>query len=85
MKRIRGGPLITDIFKQMAQKQNGQLGRKIAIYSAHDTTMNFIMTALDVINQTVIMAEYGATLALELYCDSGKECTVNVRAYFHSN
>lgn len=79
MRRIRGGPILTDIFKQMQQKQAGKLSREIAMYSAHDTTLNFLMNALNVIDQTTVMADYGASLALELHCEFDEECTVNVR------
>lgn len=81
MRRIRGGPLLTDILEQMKLKQDGKLSRKIAIYSAHDTTLNFLMNALSVIDQTTILADYAAALAIELYCDSGEECTVNVSRF----
>lgn len=79
MRRIRGGPILTDIFKHMQQKQDGKLSRRVTIYSAHDTTLNFLMNALNVIDQTAIMADYGASLALELHCEYEEECTVNVR------
>lgn len=78
MRRIRGGPVLTDMLKQMKHKQEGKLTRNIAIYSAHDTTLNFLQNALNVIDQTTIMEDYAATLALELYCDRDEECTVNV-------
>lgn len=85
MTRIRGGPLVTEIFNQMVQKQNGELPRNISVYSAHDTTMNFVMTALNVINQTDAIPQYGATLTFELYCNSNYEenCTVAVRILFY--
>lgn len=81
MTRIRGGPIVTNIFEQMVRKQRGELSRNFAIYSAHDTTLNFAMTALNVINQTTPIPDYGATLCLELYCDDGRgDCDVNVSA-----
>lgn len=78
MTRIRGGPFLTDVFQQMQQKQRRKLSRKIAIYSAHDDTISNVMRALNVIDQTTVTPEYGATLALELHCDDDMECTVKV-------
>lgn len=81
MARIRGGPIVTNMFEQMLRKQTGELSRNFAIYSAHDTTLNFAMTALNVINQTAPIPDFGATLCLELYCDDGSgDCAVNVGA-----
>lgn len=68
MTRVRGGPLIEDIFSQMVQKIKGELSRNCSIYSAHDTTLNFVMTALGVINETVPVPDYGATLCFEMRC-----------------
>lgn len=78
MTRIRGGPLLTDMVEQMEQKQNGNLTRNIAIYSAHDSTLANLMKALDVIDQTTVIPNYGATLALELHCGNYVECIVKV-------
>lgn len=81
MARIRGGPIVTNMFEQMVRKQKREMSRNFAIYSAHDTTLNFAMTALNVINQTTPIPDYGATLCLELYCDDGSDdCDVNVGA-----
>lgn len=68
MTRVRGGPLIEDIFSQMVQKIKGELSRNCSIYSAHDTTLNFVMTALGVINETAQLPDYGATLCFEMRC-----------------
>lgn len=79
MKRIRGGPLVTEIFHQMIAKQNGDLPRKIMIFSAHDKTLVSAMNALGVYNQTEPLPDFGATLVFELYCGYYyKECIVNV-------
>lgn len=78
MKRIKGGPLVTDIFDQMYAKQNGELSRKIMIFSAHDKTLANVMSALNVIDQTEPLPDYGATLLFELYCGGSDECTVRV-------
>lgn len=83
MTRIRGGPLLTDMFEQMVQKQSGNLTRNIAIYSAHDSTLSAVLKALDVINQTTYTPEYGAALAIELHCGRGNQCNVEVSKITH--
>lgn len=78
MTRIRGGPLLTHMLEDMKQKQWGRLMRNMSIYSAHDTTINFLMSALDVVDQVAVLVDYAATIALEMYCNTGEECIVNV-------
>lgn len=86
MKRIRGGPIVTEIFNQMIAKQNGDLSRKIMIFSAHDKTLASAMNALGVYNQTEPLPDFGATLVFELYCGSShKECIVNVSVMLYKN
>lgn len=80
MKRIRGGPLVSEIFEQMQQKQNGDLSRNFAIYSAHDSTVFNLMRALNVDDQIAALPGYGATLAFELHCHPDEECYVQVSA-----
>lgn len=79
MTRFRGGPLISDITKQMVSKCAGDLNRNFAMYSGHDTTLNFVMKALNVIDQTTEIPDYGATLCCEMYRhDDDDDCEVNV-------
>lgn len=78
MKRIKGGPIITEIFNQMVAKESGDLSRKVMIFSAHDKTLAHAMSALDVIDQAEPLPDFGATLVFELFCGVGEECTVNV-------
>lgn len=78
MKRIKGGPLVTEIFNQMQAKRRGDLSRKIMIFSAHDKTLANVMSALDVSDQTEPLPDFGATLVFELYCGDNGECTVSV-------
>lgn len=78
MKRIRGGPLLTDIYQQMLQKQINALTRNFAIYSAHDSTVVNLMRALNVTEQTTNTPDYGAAVALELHCPVNQECHVKV-------
>lgn len=83
MKRIKGGPLVTEIFNQMQAKQRGDLSRKIMIFSAHDKTLANVMSALDVSDQTEPLPDFGATLIFELYCGDNDECTVNVSGIWY--
>lgn len=78
MTRIRGGPILVDIFDQMVQKQRGELARNIAFYSAHDTTIYFLASALKVVDQTAVQPDYAATVVIELHCAPQMECHVNV-------
>lgn len=78
MLRIRAGPLLTDIYKQMNQKQDGKLSRAIAWYSAPDSTLVNVMKALNVVNQTTMTPDYCATLAIELHCGYIDDCNVKV-------
>lgn len=82
MKRIRGGPLITDVYQQMVKKQNGSLPHNFAIYSAHDSTLVNVMRALNVDDQTTTIPDYGATLAFELHCRRDDDCYVRVSGTF---
>lgn len=78
MLRIRAGPLLTDVYKQMEQKKNDKSSRSITFYSAHDTTVVNILNALDVLDQTKSPPDYCATVAFELHCGYIDDCEVQV-------
>lgn len=67
MKQIRGGPFVTQIVDTMQGKIDGNISRKIHIYSGHDTTLVNVMKSLEIINQTDDFPNYGATLTFELH------------------
>lgn len=77
MKRLKGGPLFTEIVSEMVLKQNGNLTQNIAFYSAHDVTLTNLMRALKIQSQTTTTPKYGAALVFELYHVS--DWIVNVR------
>lgn len=67
MKRIKGGPLLTEIVEEMVLKRTGVLTQNMAFYSGHDVTLTNLVRALEVQNQTSTAPEYGAALIFELF------------------
>lgn len=69
MKKIKGGPFITEIVDLMHKKITGNLSpnRNVFIYSGHDTSLVNIMRALEIIDQTSELPDFGSTLAFELH------------------
>lgn len=69
MKRVRCGPLITEIIDNMQRKWNGLLNpnRSIFIYSAHDITLVNVMRALGIIDDTADKPDYASALVFELH------------------
>lgn len=69
MKKIKGGPFVTEVADTMKKKIDGNLfpNRKIHIYSGHDTTLVNVMKSLEIINQTTDFPNYGATMTFELH------------------
>lgn len=63
------GPIVTEILDYMIKKVSNKLvpNRSIFLYSGHDVTLVNVMRALNIIEQTAIKPQYGATLALELH------------------
>lgn len=70
MKRIKGGKLATNIVTQMLRKKT-KLTQKLQIYSAHDSTLVNLMSALGLISQTTATPDYGAALTFELFDSRG--------------
>lgn len=68
----RCSPIYT--YQQFLQKQNEELSRNFAHYSA----LCNVMRALKVTNQTTVTPDYGAVLAFELHCSYHEECTIKV-------
>lgn len=80
MKRLRGGPVITQVYNHFTQFQSGESARKIITYSAHDLTIVNTLNALNMAGQTDLLPSYGALLAFELYRNKNhcRENTVRV-------
>lgn len=84
MKRIKGGPLVTDIHDKMLQFQNGSSAVNLITYAAHDSTISNVLTSMHIVGQTNPLVAYGALLAFELYGDGHRhhENTVQVSDCF---
>lgn len=82
MTRIKGGGLLTEIFKELSQKQHGALARNVTIYSGHDNTLMALFKALNIFNPIPFVPDYGAAISIELHCDDTTEaeadCIVRV-------
>lgn len=79
MKRIKAGPLISQICEEMLLKQNNNETRNLFFYSGHDLTLTNVMRALEVQAQTSLTPLYGAAFVFELRrFHQILECYVNV-------
>lgn len=69
MKKVKGGPLFTEILDNMIKKRDGLLSpnRSIFIYSGHDVTLVNLMNAIGVLEDTSKKPDYAAALVLELH------------------
>ncbi|CAF3857711.1 unnamed protein product [Rotaria sp. Silwood2] len=64
-KRIRGGPLIQDIWMNMNSSSRGESYRKVQMYSAHDTTVSAALAFLGI--NYPHQPSYASALFLDLY------------------
>lgn len=81
MKRIRGGPLITEIVNKMMRKQRGEITQNMYIYSGHDSTLLNMLSGMNMHNQTNGIPDYGAALIFEMHCDdqtAPEDCVIEV-------
>lgn len=87
MKRIKAGPLMTEIIENMySMKNNLPQERSINIYSAHDVTLVNLMNAMGVLEQTTNKPEFAAALAIELHINySSIDMEVKVYYYYNSD
>lgn len=87
MKRIKAGPLMTEIIENMFSKKNNlPQERSINIYSAHDVTLVNLMNAMNVIGKTSNKPEFASALAIELHYNYASiDMEVKVYYYFNSN
>jgi len=67
LSRLRGGPLLGEIVKNIKDKRDGRLTaqQKVFIYSAHDSTVAALLSAMKVFNN--IAPPYTATVLVELF------------------
>lgn len=83
MKRVRGGPMITQIVdNMMAIKDKREEGRKVLIFSAHDFTIHSLNVLLDVKSQVPQVASYADTIAVELHQILGQ---LQVKVFYMNN
>lgn len=84
MKKVRGGPMITQVVDNMvAMRNNNSTARNVMIFSAHDFTLHSMITVLNVKSQVPQVAAYGDTIAIELHQTGTNEPEVQV--YYYSN
>lgn len=69
MKKVKGGPFVTELLETMREKANRILSpdRNIYVYSGHDTTLVNIIRALEIYDQTDPLPNFGSSLNFELH------------------
>lgn len=85
MKRIKGGPLISEIIETMLNRKNHISERTISIYSGHDVTLVNVMNAMHILNQTTSKPDFSAALAIELHHSLDHIDDMDVKIYYYFN
>lgn len=87
MKRMKAGPLMTEIIENMAANKNKMPSEKaINIYAAHDITLINLMNSMGFLDQTSNKPDFSSALAIELHqSHSGIDMDVKIYYYFNSN
>lgn len=85
MKRIKGGPLITEIMDTMTSRKNKISERAITIYSGHDVTLVNVMNAMQILDQTDSKPDFSAALAIELHHSLDHINDMDVKIYYYFN
>lgn len=85
MKRIKGGPLITEILDIMLNRKNSLSERSITLYSGHDVTLVSVMNAMQILNQTTSKPDFSAALAIELHHSLDHVDDMDVKVYYFFN
>ncbi|CAO1431051.1 unnamed protein product [Diamesa tonsa] len=85
MKRIKGGPLMTEIIELMTNKRQHLFNheRTISIYSGHDVTLVNLMRAMNIIDQTSKKPDYSAALVIELHHSLDHIDDYDVKVYYY--
>ncbi|XP_014261504.1 lysosomal acid phosphatase-like [Cimex lectularius] len=77
MKRLKGGPVLKDMLESFQSKLNAQhFPRNITVYSAHDTTIVFLLNTLGVYD--FIPPPFAAAVLVELRQNKNNEKFVTV-------
>lgn len=85
MKKVRGGPLLTEIVKSMIDKSQKLTEKSIAIYSGHDVTLVNLMNTMNILNQTDQVPNFAAALVIELHAESADEEEMEVKIFYYRN
>lgn len=85
MRRIKGGPLITEIIDTMVGRRSQLNERTITIYSGHDVTLVNVMNAMNILDQTSNKPDYSAALAVELHHSLDHIDDMDVKVYYYFN
>lgn len=85
MKRIRGGPIVSEIIDNMLNKKNHLSERTISVYSGHDVTLVNVMNAMQILDQTAGLPDFSAALAIELHHSLDHIDDMDVKIYYYFN
>jgi len=72
------GKFISELLQQMNANINGQAQPKWILYSAHDTSVAFVLSALQLLNNITTWPPFAAHIEIELYQDSTQNYFVQV-------
>lgn len=81
------GYLVTDVLDKMIQKQHNQLkpNRKLFIYSGHDTTLVYVMRALNITSQTTQKPDFASSIHFELHQNAQMQDDFEVKVRFYGH
>jgi len=77
MKRLQAGPFMTELMSHLDAKSKGSPVRKLFMYSAHDTTLSFVLNSLGVFNN--LAPPYASLVLFELLYEEGWYVQVSYR------
>ncbi|XP_011688976.1 PREDICTED: lysosomal acid phosphatase [Wasmannia auropunctata] len=82
-QRLRGGPLLKEILRNMEESKSGPKLKRSYFYSAHDITIVNVMRTMGFTNE-LFKPDYGATLILELH-QASNGAGQEVKALYYNN
>jgi lysosomal acid phosphatase len=87
MKKIKAGPLVTEIMENMQANKNKMESEKaLNIYAAHDITLINLMNSMGFLDQTSNKPDFSSALAIELHDSfTGEDLDVKIYYYFNDN
>ncbi|KAF6039837.1 hypothetical protein EB796_001873 [Bugula neritina] len=80
LHKLDGGPVLTDIGKKFGEYVAGNRSVTYNIYSAHDTTVSAVLTALQISDAK--QPEYTATVMVELHKSAGDAQGHEVKVFY---